>query len=363
MSEPQAAPAATAATIAPSVDMAQFAALMNLPADPAPQSAPAAPSPAAEATPAAAAPAVVDPLAEELYADDKLATPEGIKAAREAIQAARAKATELTRAAHRAHATAEKRERDFAKTKESVLAEKHRTGQLSAFQQAAVADLQSGNPERFLTAVQRLTGTADPSGFWRDVSLKLASGGTFTPEEKRQAQKDPEVQAKLAQLEQFARSIQEREEDQQLEQLKTQHYEFAKTSAAHPHLAAFAAAHPEQTREGIAAVMLEEFQRIGRPVDISTACGIIEASLAARYELSPRADGQTNREKVTTSPGLDAGRAPSGTEPPKPESATSAPVTVPASLTSAPAGASRAQTPEELRAAQIRQLEASGFFD
>jgi hypothetical protein len=343
--------------------MAQFSALMNMPTD---QPATVAETPAVEpgSAPAAAAAAPeVDPLAEELYADEKLSTPEGIKAAREAIKVARAKAAELTRAAHRAHGTAEKREKDFERAKQQTLAEKHRTGQLSAFQQAAVTDLQSGDPQKFLTAIQRLTGAGDPAGFWRDVSLKLASGGTFTPAEQKQAQKDPEVQAKLAQLERFAASIQEREDNQRIEQLKTQNYEFAKSSDAHPHLQSFATAYPEQAREGIAAVMLEEMQRTGRPIDTRTACGIIEQSLAARYELSPRADGQTNREKVTTSPVLDAGRATSGIEPPKPGTAPSAPVTIPASLSSAPAGASRAQTSDELKAAQIRQLQAMGFYD
>lgn len=325
--------------------------------------------PAAEAKPAtadakaAAKPSSVDddPLDEQHYTDEALNTPEKREAAKKRLFDHLNKVKELTRKAHRAHGAAEVRERKVVQRETVVQGRETRAEAIERLQNQAIEDFESGDTTRFLTAVGKLSKTGDPVGFWKNAAIALAKGEAFKPAEKAAIAADPELKQRLEGLERVFGARQEQEEIAQLEQIKTQHYETAKASVEqHPHLAAFCAEHPERAREGIAAVMLEEFQRIGRPVDISTACGIIETELKARYELSPRADGKTNGEKGTTGSGPDAGRETSK-EPPKPETAI-APATVPAALASHPGSARRAETADEERERQIRELDAMGLY-
>jgi hypothetical protein len=366
MSEQAATATTPAAPVTPAgPDMAAFSSLLGLPDD-APAAKPAQtsaapPKPAPAAAPGADEDDASDPLDEALYAEDKLKTPEDIAKARGRLFRYLGKVNELQRKANRAHGAAADRERKLAKREETIGQRETRVSAIERLQSQAIEDFESGDTTRFLTAVGKLSKTGDPVGFWKNAAIALAKGEAFRPAEKAAMAADPELKQRLERLEQGIQERQEQEkaarEDAQIEELKTKHFETAKASTdKHPHLAAFCAEHPERAREGIAAVMLEELQRIGKPVDISTACGIIERELSARYELSQRVDGQTNGVKGTTGPEPDAGRETSK-EPPKPETAT-----VPAALASAPGSAMRAETEEELRARQIRELEQLGFF-
>lgn len=367
MSEAVQAAATTAVTTpaAPAIDEAAALAMMNM--GPAPAAKAAASSESAKPEPAAAAEAkpaggeLVDPLDPSLFTEDNLKTPEDFQKATKRLLDELSKVNELKRKTNRAHGAAEVRERKVLQRETAVQGRETRAEAIERLQNQAISDFESGDTTRFLTAVGKLSKTGDPVGFWRNAALALAKGEAFKPAEKAAIAADPELKARVDGLERGIAERQAVEELQQIEQIKTRHYETAKGSAEkHPHLAAFCAEHPERAREGIAAVMLEEFQRIGRAVDISTACGIIETELSARYELSQRADGQTNGEKGTTGSGPDAGRETSK-EPPKPETAI-APATVPAALASHPGSASRAETPDEERARQIREFEALGLF-
>ncbi|HKY41375.1 MAG TPA: hypothetical protein VJN18_35825 [Polyangiaceae bacterium] len=344
------------------VDMAAFSALMSLPTDaPKPATETKEATKDAKAAPAAANPAdddAADPLDESLYTEEALSSPEKLKEARARLFKHLGKVNELTRKAHRAHGAAETREKKLAKREETVTGREHRVELVERSQAKAIEDLTSGDTQRFLTGFAAMTKAGDPAGFWKEVSLSLLKGEPVPKKQQAQAAADPDLQRRVDQLEQGFEVRREREETAEIERLKTQHYETAKSSGdKYPHVAAWAAANPQDAREGIAAVMLEECRRIGRPVDISTACGIIESALSSRYELSQRADGQTNGEKGTTGSGPDAGRETSK-EPPKPETA----VTVPAALASAPGSAMRSETEEERRARQIRELDQLGFF-
>lgn len=343
------------APAAPAIDEDAALALLGVPTQPK-----AAAASVAEAKPAAGKggeTASVDPLDPSLFTEDKLKTPEDFQKATKRLLDELSKVNDLKRKTFRAHGAAEVRERKVKEREGSLDQRETRVTAIERIQTQAVEDFESGDTTRFLTAVGKLSKTGDPVGFWRNAAIALAKGEAFKPEEKAAIAADPELKQRLEGLEKVIEERQAREETAQIEQIKTQNYELAKgATETHPHLAAFCVEHPERAREGIAAVMLEEFQRIGRPVDISTAAAIIERELSARYELSQRADGKTNGEKETTSPGLDAGRETSK-EPPKP-----AMQTVPAALTAAPASAQRAETADEERARQIRELDALGIF-
>jgi len=324
---------------------------------------PAAPQAAAEATaapattaaPAAARTVPVDPLAEELYAEDVLQTPEQAREAAKLLREQRAKVAELTRKAHNSHSAAEKRELKLKRREQAVLEGEHRISAFERVWSKTQQDMESGDPERFLTAIASASKSADPASYWKKVSMKLASGGTFTETEKRAAQADPETQQKLAAIEQHIFREQEQRETAYIERLKTQNLEFAQKSDEHPFLKLYSSEQPANIRETLATHMLTEAKRLGRPIDVKTACDNLEASLRAQYELSQRVGGNTDGVKGTAGSGPEAGQETSG-QPPKPEMASRAPQTVPASLTATQGQTQRALSPREQRSQQVQSL-------
>jgi hypothetical protein len=312
----------------------------------------------------------VDPLAEELYAENVLQTPEQAREAAKLLREERAKTAELRKKALNAHSAAEKREHKVKLREQAIKDGEMRQAAWERAVSGSVQDLESGDPERFLTAVARMSKSADPASYWKKVSMKLASGGTFTEAEKKQAQTDPEVQKKLSELEQYIQRDQHQKQIEQeqrdaayVEHLKAQNLTFAQKSEEHPYVKLYATEQPENIREVLGDIMEGEYEKNrkrGLPahqcaIDVKAACGILETSLRTHYELSQRVGGNTDGEKGTAGSGPDAGRESSG-QPPKPETATRAPATVPASLTATQGNAQRALSPREQRQQQVQSL-------
>ncbi len=303
----------------------------------------------------------IDPLDPKDFEDEKLSSPEAIKAARERIQKAQRQALELTRAAHRSHAAAEAREKKLLTREAGVGDRETRAAAWERAVSTAIEDLESGDTERFLTAVQKLSKSGDPAGFWRNASLSLAKGEKLKPAQAAQVAADPELRARLEQLEQTLNGRAQQEHESQVEQLKTRNFEAAKANSATPRVVAYASDERAAgaIRERLAEIQMSAYRQHGRPIDISQACEILENELSVHFELSQRADGKTNGEKGTTGPEPDAGRETSK-DLPKPETSQ---VTIPAALSSSPASANRSMNEEERRQLQIRQLESLGIFD
>jgi hypothetical protein len=313
---------------------------------------------AAEAPAAAAQTAPVDPLAEELYGEDVLVTPEQAREAAKLLREERKKVADSRRKALNAHAEIERREKRFERTKQETLSDKARVAAYERALSTSLQDLESGDAERFITAVGKLAKSADPGSFWKKCSMKLASGGAFTEAEVKQAQADPETQARIAQIEQHLSNERARAESAQIEHLKTRNLTFAQQSEAHPYVKLYANEQPENIRNVIAQIMIEEHQRTGKSIDVKAACDKVEESLRAQYELSQRVGGNTDHEKETAGLAPGAGRDPSG-RPPKPESASRTPTTVPASLAATQGQALRALSPREQRTQQVQSLPPS----
>lgn len=328
-----------------------------------------APGPSvAKAKPADAgkgAPPELDPLDPKLY--ENLRTPEDFDKATKRILGELTKVNDLKRAAFRSHGAAETREKKLAARESAVAAREAAAATWDKAFQASMGDLQSGDPDRFLTGLHRLANVGDPAGFWRTISLKLASGGTFTPEEKKAAQADPEIQRRLEGIEKALQARTQTEEqaaaadfERQVAEVKQRNLETAKKNAATPRVVAYASDErtAEATRDALAEIMLKGAKAKGRPLTVAEACAELEASLAVHYELSQRADGNANGEKGTTGSGPDAGRETSK-DSPKPDGQLS---TIPTQLGSAPAVAHRPLNEREQREATVQGLERIGFF-
>lgn len=307
----------------------------------------------------------LDPLD---FDPEKLSTPDELKAVSERIIKARRQALELIRSSHNAIAHAERLKRQQTERDAKLTERETRVAAWERVVSTSVDDLESGDSERFLTAVGKLSKSGDPAGFWRNAALSLAKGEKLKPAQAAQAAADPELKARLEALENQLTAKQHAEFTAQVESIKDRNLEAAKGNDETPMVKAFAA-DPEtadQIREELAVIMetaaglrKSTYQHDGRPIDIGTACGRLEERLRRTFELSQRADGKANGEKGTAGSAPEAGRAPSNEHSPKPETSQA---TIPAALSSAPVSADRPMTEEELRKQQIRQLDAIGFF-
>jgi hypothetical protein len=300
----------------------------------------------------------LDPLD---FDPETLKTPEEMNAVKERIIKARRQALELTRASHRSHAAAEQRERKLLAKEQGVSERETRVAAWERVVSTSVDDLESGDSERFLTAVGKLSKSGDPAGFWRNAALSLAKGEKLKPAQAAAVEADPELKQRLTALEQQLTGQRDAEFTAQIEHLKNRNLEAAKTNEASPRVAIYAGderAAPA-IRERLAEIMVAGAKERGRPLTIQEACASLEEELSVHFELSQRADGQTTREKETTSPALESGRDSRAALPTKPETT---PVTIPASLSSAPGSATRRRTEAETRAWQIAEAERLGLF-
>jgi hypothetical protein len=327
---------------------------VEAPAQPAAPAEPVAPATATQTEAAIAAAVEVDPL---VFSDERLATPEGIKAARTAIETEVKKANELRKKAHNAHAAAESREAKFKKTKEAVLADKHALATQFGILQSDIKAIQSGDPDAFLKAIGRLSGSPDPDKFWRDAALNLASGGKMREPEK--AAVDPALQQRLDQLEQHVREQGRVETEAKLAALHAQQVQFAQTTDAHPLVKNYSVGNPAQIDQALTFIREQEFARTGRPIDVKVACDMLETELKAQYELLQRAAPQTG-EKVAATLAVDVGRETNALAKPGMTASSSQAqpqvTTIPASLSAQPGAARRPTTEREKREAIANSL-------
>jgi len=344
----QAPGAATSAPATPPIDMEAFSSLLNLepgkpksepkPAEvkPEPEKKTKEPEHLAAANGRKAPSEPLDPLD---FDPEKLTTPEEMKAVSERIIKARKQALELIRSSHNAYAQAERLKKQQTERDRTLTERETRVAAWERVVSTSVDDLESGDSERFLTAVAKLSKSGDPAGFWRNAALSLAKGEKLKPTQQAQVNADPELKRRLDALEQQISGRQEAEFNAQVEQLKSRNLQFAQKHEATPRVVAYAT--DERTadaiRERLADIMLSAHRQDGRPIDISKACEILESELSVHFELSQRADGQTTREKETAGSGPEAGRETSK-EPPKPETTVA---TIPAALSASPMSASR----------------------
>lgn len=316
-------------------------------------------TPSAEQAQAAIAAAEeVDPL---VFSDERLATPEGIKAARVAIETEIKKANELRRKAHNAHTAAEDRERKFRKTKEAVLSDKHALATQFGILQSEIKAIQSGDPDAFLTAIGRLSGHPDPNKFWRDASLKLASGGKLQEPDKPTV--DPALQQRLDRLEAEVVERGRVDTEAKLAELHAQQVQFARASEAHPLVRNYASGDANLVDQALTYIREQEFARTGRPIDVKVACDMLEAELKAQYELLQRANGNPTGEKGATGPVPEVGRETNAAAKPgmTPSASQAQPqvTTIPASLSAQPGAAMRPTTEREKREAIANSLPSS----
>lgn len=326
-----------------------------------------------QAAPAKATPkGFIDPLSDELFADDKLSTPEGVKAARELLQAELKAAKEIRQKAHNARAEAERRVGRFKGTKAEVLAEKHAVQAQANMLRAELAEIQSGDPARFTNAIARLANKSDdPIGFWREVATHIASGKRPEPVASPELQ---QLKAELAELKTGLRgrddAAQEQALDQQIMAIRQWQIEETKSYADLPMIANLAHEQPALVDARLVEVRRQHHERTGHPLDLRSAADIVEKEIRSHFELLQRAGnprGAMNGEREAAAPVAGLARQPER-QIANPESATSAPFqnrsvsAIPASLAGVSSPNGRQLTPKEEKAAVTAELEKMGLF-
>lgn len=337
-------------------------------------------TPAAAAQPASAArpepKGFVDPLDDERFADAKLATPDGIRAARDLLQAELKAARDIRVKARNGHAELERKTKQFKVEKSEFLTEREAVRGEKAMIAAHVKGLRGGDVKQFIAAVGALSGAEDPHGFWMDAAVELAQGKAL---EKRAGVVDEELRKEVealkadraAEREAQAKHL-EQSTERQLFDLRVQQVKDATTFTDLRHVSALASdiEHVPLIDARLVAIKEEHFAKHGKPIDTRAACGILEAEIQSHFELLQRAgnpSGAMNGEREAAASVAGQGRLP-GREIAKPEPAPGAPAqnrsasAIPASLSAVAATTTRARTKAEKDQATIAGLEALGVF-
>lgn len=332
----------------------------------------ASPASAAATAPAKETPGFDDPLDESLFADEHLKTPEQVRAKAAVVRAQVKEALEIRRKAHNARAEAERREAKFKQTKAETLREKSSVGATAQFLQGELVEIQSGDPDRFIAAIARLSKHSDPPTFWREVAVKLAQGPKPAG---APAKLDPEQQARLDRLEAESKERAARDkqaaDDAFIAEREAELFA-APTEEAHPLLQRLRGIDQSAFETGLRNAKMRGFRQTGKVIDNKSACDMVEAELKKFSELRQQADGpdgNATREKdaaalVAGQDGTPGRSTVAKTEPAQspPPHKSSTVTTVPSSLTGEPSRTKRALSPAEQRQAVTEQLDALGFF-
>lgn len=267
---------------------------------------------------------------EALFSEEKLKTPEGLKAARDA-------ALELGKRNNRKHVELSNREERLKAKATKFEGELTQARALSGMLTADLQALRTGKPEVALQALARMTGS-DPLKLLEEINLNFAGGG-----QKQETQVVKELQSQLAQL---RHELQERDQRQQqtaqqqfIARRKQEIYQQAVDPGRYPHVAELAQEDPRGVVEHIAKYIIEQNAH-GPRIDDATAISHIEAQLA-RF-----------RGSNAAAPRGEAGREPSALAKPESGQAPRPPgKTLTPSLATRSGGSTRVLTPDEHLAA------------
>lgn len=304
----------------------------------------------------------------DLLDDSKPWTQERAIEVKGRLDAARAKAREAKRTADNAYARARSQEERFGRTKEKVLNDKRSVEAEKALLDGYRRALTSGDKAMALQAIGHMMGK-DGLSAWEEISLAVAAG-------KAGKKVDPELQSRLDRMEQLLQQALERpvqmrqqESDQQTFERVTQELVLAaatpETAQNFPLVARFATKMQADAKFALTQIKQQEYERTQKPIDNSTAFGILEARLKAHsqlYQEDHAPDGQATVERGT------AGSEPVGHAAPRPEAANQAPsppprTTIPANLSGRSGGSHRPATEAERLREVARQIPAQTFRD
>lgn len=322
------------------------------------------------------APGFIDPLDEANFTAEKLATPEGIQAARDLLQAQVKEALNIRRAASNARAEVERRESKFKGTKQAILSEKQAITAQTQMLQRELADLQTGDPDKFINAVGRLTNSRDPNEFWTRVALALAKGKPVEAEATKPSKELEELRARQDRIEaERAAEVAQREE-QTILNLRVAQINDASTYTDLPYVHSLVNERDERGQfpqvplidARLVAIKRAHYEQNGNAIDTRTACGILENEIRSHFELLQRAgtpSGTVNGEKGVAAPVAGLAGKPELTA--KPEAAPRLPIqtavtAIPSALTASPAATKRALSEAEQREAKIAELDRLGLF-
>ena len=317
----------------------------------------------------------VDPLDESMFTDEALSNPAKLQEARELLRKEMATAKDMRQKAHNARAEAERRESKFKGKKSDTLARESSLRAQEARLQADIADMQQGDPNRFIQAIGRLSNHPDPAKWWREnVATSLAKGEAF---KSKTAEIPKEIQDQLdaikaereSEKQAFAQQ-QNAQAEAQIQQLRIEQVNVARTFDDLPQVRHLANERPAVVDARLSAIRMEHYQEHGTPIDIRGACALLEEEIRSHYELLQRAgnpNGVMNGDRGAA--GFVPGQTGKSEQIAKPASAQSPPSrqqslnTLPSSLTSEPAANKRGLTSSEKQAADIEAFERLGIFN
>lgn len=231
-------------------------------------------------------------LNEDLFSEEALSTPEGLKAAAE-------HAMQGKRAAHSMLHKAQRREAKLRDASQRLEAERNQVlqyGEMSRQQvqafQATVQELHTAkDPKRAWEVLAKLTGHDDPVKLYEDFSLNVAGI----------KKEDPETTALKRELEQLKAWQQNREYNEHasrlshgVQTLKQELISHAQQADGYPNTRELAQDNPQVALDALVTIKEEAYQQTGRPIDDATAFAILEENLRA-FRGRPAAHAEPGR--------------------------------------------------------------------
>lgn len=275
---------------------------------PAGQPAEEPPATSTETEPAAKTPpdqSEAGPVAldDALFSDEALSTPEGLKAARDAVAKARAETDVRARKSHEVYLRLNKRERKLRAEREAVNREKETLSTIGREVLSDVELLQKGSAQERLDALGRITRSDGRQVFEAMARVIAVNGKAPKP--------SPEVEALQRKLEELERrreadlAAQEAERNRALlEQRKAQLVQVVTNDpSAYPIVSNIAQQHPKEVADRLVLIKTQAHEQ-GRPLSDKEAAAALERELRGLY-----APPSQNGAAGTPSP--DAGLAPS----------------------------------------------------
>jgi hypothetical protein len=243
---------------------------------------------------------------EELFSDKALASPEGVKAARDHLR-------EGKRELHGMWLNTSQRKERFERVKGAVLEEKRLYTALNNQIAADVQALFTGDANTVVGTLGRIA-RRDPVKLLEELNLNIASNG-----KPREA--SPEVRALQSRLDQLVNHLQTRDQQAQTQQQArfVEHraqqmvQQVAQAPEHYPRLAQLASGNPQATAEAIKEAKFAYFQQHQVPLDDAQTYATIEAELESLgFQATPRngAGGQAPSVSQSANPARVAHRPP-----------------------------------------------------
>lgn len=236
------------------------------------------------------------PQEEDLFSEEALATPEGVKRAAEHLRQEKAKTSEVFLRMRKREQKAKAEYAEFQRQKAETQQEKEAFAAFNQRIAAEIAELKSGNPKAILDTLGRMSGQ-DGRKLFEDIAMAIATNGKMPKPSKEVEELRAEIQALKEERErerELALKLKEQEEAKaKIEQRKAELVQLGSDKARFPAVAHFIeVGQKKEVAEYLSELKIEAFEQ-GSPLSDEEAVQKLERLLKPHLPAPPVNEGGT----------------------------------------------------------------------